>query len=136
MSGFYDNGRRLIAEGQIATLTDVLKAALVSVGYVPNIATHQFVSQLGGFRVATDQTLVGKTTTVPVGGVVDASNVYYQDVPVGYVVPYIVVYKSTGVDATSPLVALFDSGTDLPFTTNGDDVLITWNEGSARIWRV
>ena len=37
-----------------------------------------------------------------------------------------VVYKDTGNNATSPLIAYIDSG-GFPVTTNGGDLTITWN---------
>jgi hypothetical protein len=48
----------------------------------------------------------------------------------------IVVYKDTGSAATSPLVAFFDTATGLPVTPNGGDIIITWDSGANKIFKL
>ena len=46
----------------------------------------------------------------------------------------LVIYKDTGNTATSNLIAYIDTGTGLPFTTNGADVDIVFDSGSNKIF--
>jgi hypothetical protein len=38
-----------------------------------------------------------------------------------------VIYKHTGTESTSTLIAYIDSGTNLPVTPNGGDITVQWN---------
>ena len=48
----------------------------------------------------------------------------------------IVIYKDTGSEATSPLIAYIDTATGLPITPNGGDIIVTWDNGANRIFKV
>ena len=114
--------------------TDNLLVSLVR-GYTVNLATHQFLSDVtgggGGTIVATSGNLAGKTVAL---GVFDATDVTYVAVGAGAACETLVIYKDTGVAATSPLIAYIDSATNLPVTPNGGDILITWDAGANKIF--
>jgi len=102
--------------------TDTINAALVDTGTYTYSAAHQYYSSVSGV-VGTPQTLGSKTVT---NGVFDAADSTFSAVT-GNSVEAIVIYKDTGSAATSPLIAYIDSGTGLPVTPNGGDIVITWN---------
>jgi hypothetical protein len=52
-----------------------------------------------------------------------ASNVTFVGVPGGATLGKVGLYKSTGVDTTSKIIATFDIA---DITTNGGDIVITW----------
>lgn len=132
MNSLYDKGRQSFLEGSIAILTDTIKVALVTGAYTPNLATHQFLSSVTG-RVGTDQVLGSKTST---SGVFAAANATFVAVAPGSTVTYILLYKDTGVAATSPLIALIDTATGLPVLTNGGDITISWDTGVNKILKL
>ena len=41
-----------------------------------------------------------------------------------------------GTEATSPLIAYIDTATGLPITPNGGDIIVTWDNGTNKIFRV
>jgi hypothetical protein len=47
-----------------------------------------------------------------------------------------VIYRDTGVEATSQLVALFDTAINLPITPNGGDITLTWSNDTNRIFKL
>ncbi|WP_368206663.1 hypothetical protein [Aeromonas sp. s5] len=49
---------------------------------------------------------------------------------------YCAIYKDTGSVATSPLIALFETAADLPVSTNGGDIIIAWDNGSNKIFKL
>jgi len=104
--------------------TTGLYAALVTSAYTYS-AAHQFYSSLSGL-VGTDQECTTPTLT---SGTVDANDVTYTAVAGGSTAAAIVLYrKNTGANTTWRLVAYLDTGvTGLPVTTNGGNVVITWN---------
>lgn len=133
-NALYDQARESFL-GQNPTLdwdTDTIKVALLSAGYTPNLATHQYVSDLGANIVARSSALTGKTVAA---GVADANDVTFNAVS-GAQVTRIVIYKDTGSDATSPLICLIDTGTGLPVTPNGGDITITWDNGANKIFKL
>ena len=48
----------------------------------------------------------------------------------------IVIYSDTGTESTSPLIAYIDTATGLPITPNGGDIIVTWDNGTNKIFKV
>ena len=100
-----------------------IKAVLVDLAdYTPNMDTDQYLSDIpAGARVATSGNLSGKTST---NGYADSDSFTFSSVS-GDVSEAIVLYKDTGVAATSPLIAYIDEATaGLPITPNGGDIIV------------
>jgi len=129
----YAFGLQSFGDADIDWSVDTIKIALVTNGYTPNLSTHQYLSDIGANTVGTDQTLGSKSNT---GGVLDGADVTFTAVAGGSTVNYVLVYKSTGVAGTSILIALFDTATGLPVTTNGGDITVTWDNGANRILKI
>ena len=70
------------------------------------------------------QTLGSKTTTA---GTFNAANVTFSAVAPGATASYVCIFKDTGTNSTSPLICLFDTITGFPVSTNGGDIIISWN---------
>ena len=130
----YDSARQGFLEAQINWLTDTMKVLLVDSGaYTPNVSTHQFLADIPiSSRIAGPVTLTAKTTT---GGAADAADVTFTSVS-GASIDMIVIYKDTGTEATSPLIAMIDTATGLPITPNGGDIIVTWDNGVNKIFKV
>lgn len=99
-----------------------VKAALIDTAVYTYSAAHEFYSSVSGV-IGTPATLGTKTFT---NGVFDAADTTWTAVS-GASVEAIIIYIDTGVAATSPLIAYIDSGTGLPVTPNGGDIISTWN---------
>jgi hypothetical protein len=133
-NALYDKARQKFLEGSILYLTDTIKVLLVDIGlYTVNLATHEFLSDIpAGARVGTAQTLAGKTSAA---GVADANDVTFNTVT-GSSVEALVLYKDTGVEATSPLIAYLDTATGLPITPNGGNINVVWDNGANKIFKL
>ena len=133
-NALFDRARKRFLEGQFNWLTDTIKAVLVDTGtYTVNLSAHEFLSDIGtGARVATSAAFTGKSTT---GGAADANDVTFTSVS-GPSVEAIVLYADTGVDATSPLIAWIDTATGLAITPNGGDIIVTWDNGANKIFKL
>lgn len=113
--------------------TDNIKCALVrSSAYTPNMSTDQYLSSVAT-RVADSGNLASKTVTA---GVADAADVTFTAVAAGAAIQYVLIYKDTGVAATSPLIALLDTATGLPVTPNGGDITLAWDNGADKIFKL
>ena len=122
----YDYCRQRFLEAQINWMTDTIKVILVSTSaYTPQTAVHQYLADIPvSARIAGPVTLTAKATT---GGAADAADCTFTSVS-GATINAIVIYKDTGTEATSPLIAYIDTATGLPISPNGGDIIVTWDE--------
>ncbi len=130
----YDTCRQRFLEADINWMTDTIKVLLVDTGaYTPQVGVHQFLSDIPtSARIAGPVTLTSKATT---GGAADAADVTFTAVS-GASIEAIVIYKDSGTPETSPLMAIIDTATGLPITPNGGDIIVTWDNGTNKIFKV
>lgn len=129
----YGKGKEKLL-GSIDLSSDTIKAVLIDTGsYTPNFTTDEFLAVIaGGAIVGTAVALASKTLTL---GVFDAADTTLVAVT-GAQSEAVLLYKDTGSAATSPLIALYDTGTGLPVTPNGGDILIQWDNGANKIFKI
>ncbi len=130
----YDYARQRFLEAQINWMTDTVKVILVDTGaYTPQTSVHQYLSDIPtSARIAGPVTLTAKATT---GGAADAADVTFTAVS-GASIEAIIIYVDTGTESTSPLIAFIDTATGLPITPNGGDIIVTWDNGTNKIFKV
>jgi len=133
-NALYDKGRQGFLEGAIDWDTDDIRVILVDTGaYTVNLATHDNLDDVpGGARIATSGAFSGKTVT---DGVADANDVTLSSVS-GAQSEALVIYKHTGTESTSRLIAYIDTATGLPITPNGADITIQWDNGANKIFKL
>lgn len=133
-NALFDKARQRFLEGQLTWTTDTIKAVLVDTGtYTPNLSAHEYLSDVsGGARISVSGAFSGKSAT---GGAADANDVTFTSVS-GASVEAIIIYKDTGVDASSPLIAYIDTATGLPITPNGGDIIVVWDSGANKIYKL
>lgn len=133
-NALYDTGRAAFLNADVDWLVDNIKCVLIDVAdYTVNLATDDFLDDIPvAARVATSGNLASKTSTA---GVADAADVTFTAVT-GDVSEALVIYKDTGTAATSQLIAYIDTATGLPVTPNGADVLVTWDNGANKIFKL
>lgn len=131
-NALYDKGREAFLAGDLDWDANTIKIALVDTGtYTVDLATHQYLTSLTGV-VGTAQTLGTKTVT---NGVADAADVTFTAVT-GATVEALVIYADTGTAGTSRLIAYIDTGTGLPVTPNGGDIIVVFDNGANRIFKL
>jgi len=130
-NAMYNYGRELFLTAGINWSTADIKVVAIDTGTYTFSAAHQFHSELSGI-VATSGNLASKTVT---GGIADAADVTLSAVT-GSSIEAFVVYKDTGVSGTSPLILYLDSGTGLPVTPNGGDIIIAWANTTNKIFKL
>ena len=127
----YNRGLKELQDGTIDFLNDTIKVMAVGSGYTPN-KDHDFIDMGGAndpvdARISgtTDQTLAGKAITeddTNDRAVYDANDIAYTAVTTGQTITHLLVYKSTGVDTTSVLIAAIA----VSQATNGGDINVAW----------
>ena len=130
----YDKGREGFLDGSIDWDTDDIRCILVDTAdYSVDLAAHDNLDDIpAGARVATSGALTGKTV---VAGVADADDVTFSAVT-GDPSEALVIYKHTGTESTSRLIAYIDSATGLPVTPNGGDITIQWDSAASKIFKL
>lgn len=130
----YDYARQRFLEAQLNWMTDTVKVILVdTAAYSVNTQSHQYLSDVSSSaRIAGPVTLTSKSTT---GGAANAADVTFTSVS-GPSIEAIIIYSDTGSEATSPLIAYIDTATGLPITPNGGDIIVTWDRGTNKIFKV
>jgi len=123
-----------LGTGSIDLSAGTFKIALVDTGtYTVDAsdAGHEFLSDLSG--VLETATLVTPTW---VARVFDADDFVgtFPDGGGGFTGEALVIYKDTGVAATSPLMFYLDTVTGLPITLDGTDDSLTFN--ASGIWKL
>ena len=131
-NALYDKGRQGFLDGSIDWDTDDIRLALLSAGYTPDLATHDMVDDLGANIVARSGAFTGKSAT---DGVADASDVTISAVS-GAQITRIAIYKYNASDAAARLIALIDTGTGIPVTPNGGDIIVQWDNGANKIFKL
>jgi hypothetical protein len=135
MSALYDKAREGYLSGALNWLTDDVRAILIdSADYTVDLAIHDFLDDVpGAARVAVSPSLTGKTAT---NGVADAAGTTFPLVT-GDQSEVVVLYKHTGTDSTSRLIAFVDTfSSGMPVTPNGGDITVAWSTGANRIFKL
>lgn len=138
-NALYDSGREGFLDATIDWDTSNTKVALVdSAVYTVNLATHKFMSSVASV-VATTAAQSGKTVTA---GVADANDDTFT-AATGAQSEALIVYQSSAVtggadvaNTAQRLIAYIDTATGLPVTPNGGNIVVTWDSGSNRIFKL
>ena len=124
-NALYTFGLENLLGGDIDWDANNIKVVLLDEGVdVPVLATDDALDDItAGARIATSGNLASKTKT---GGVADAADVTFTAVS-GASVESLTTYKDSGVESTSLLICNHDTGTGLPVTPNGGDIICSFN---------
>jgi hypothetical protein len=134
-NSLFDKARQRFLEGSINWNTDTIKAVLVDLAaWTPNLASNEYFADVSpsAYTGIAPVTLTGKSTA---GGAAAAANVTFTSVS-GASLEAIVLFKFVTNNADSPLIALIDTATGLPITPNGGDIIVTWDTGVNKIFRL
>ena len=134
-NALYGLGRGHFLDGDIDWTADNIEMCFMdSADYTLNIDTDEDqVDLTDAGIVATSATFLGgKTSTL---GVADADDKTIATVS-GDQFEYIVLFKDSGTDATSWLIACIDTATGLPCTPNGGDITVAWDAGANKIFKL
>lgn len=133
-NSLYAKGREGFLSSDIDWDANTIKCVFLDgADYTPNLSTHDNLDDVpSAARVGTAQTLANKTVT---DGIADADDVTFTALT-GDQVEYILIYKDTGTESTSRLIALIDTATGLPLTPSGSNVTISWSNGADKIFKL
>jgi hypothetical protein len=140
----YDKGRELFLSAQINWATANIKCVLVDTasGKYSFSPAHQFYNSVNQNASVVSGPIslawsgAGSPNLPVAGGAADADDVTFPAVS-GASIEAIVIYEDKGTgDAAAPLIAYIDTATGLPITPNGGDIIVTWDNGTNKIFRL
>jgi hypothetical protein len=139
---FYLKGKKHFAFGDIvwkAAAGSTIRCFIVdSADYTVDTSAHEFLSDVpaaareGGSGTGYNQGALMTLIDAADDGILDAADTTMSAVT-GDQAEYIVIYKQGTADADSILLLLIDVATGLAITPNGNDILITWDNGANKI---
>lgn len=142
-NALFDPGREGFLLGEIDFDTAVIKVSPVR-GYTFS-AAHKFVSDVTGaggtIHGGATATLASKTGT---SGVADAADITFTALTAtGAAACSLLVYQASAVGGGADVAATaqrvigwIDTGTNIPFTPNGGDVTVAWDNGANKIFKL
>jgi hypothetical protein len=139
VNALFPSAKEGLLRGEVDWDTAVFKVAAVrGYTYSTSHATVADAVAAGATLAATSAALTSKTYT---GGVADAADTTLTAVAANASPHGLLVFQSSavtgGADVAQSLQRVLlwlDTGTLLPFTTNGGDVTVTWDNGANRIF--
>lgn len=134
-SAFYGKALEAFGNGAINWASDTIKAMLVDTAfYTVDLAAHDYLDDIPlGARVGSAVTLASKTNVL---GVFDAADIVFTGLTSAPSIEALVLFKDTGNDATSNLIAYIDTATGLPVAAGATQVNVTWDNGANRIGKL
>ncbi|MFD7093379.1 hypothetical protein [Streptomyces xanthophaeus] len=120
-SALYPSFKALLLTAGLNLSSADIRAVIIDSADYSYSAAHDFLDDVpAGARVAVSPALSSKTTT---GGVFDAADAVFT-AATGDSVETIVLYRHTGTDATSELIAYIDG---VSVTPNGGNITASWH---------
>jgi len=133
-NALYDFGRQSFADADIDWSAHDIKLVFVDEAddTIDLAADEDLADRAVASRVATSGNFASKTN---VAGVLDAADITVSTVT-GDQFESIDIYKDSGVESTSILIANLDVATGLPFTPSGGDISVQWDSGANKILKL
>jgi hypothetical protein len=138
MSAIYPRAKEDFLSGAINLSTDTIRVILVDTGVYTFSSSHTSLADIpAAARVTnfggTAQALASKTVT---SGIFDAADVSFSGLSSAPSFEAFVIYRDTGTESTSRLIAFIDSGTNLPTAANANTVNLAFDNGANRIFGI
>lgn len=132
MSDLYPSVKSLLLTAGIDLENDAgIKAVLIDSADYTYSTAHDFLNDVAVVaRVGTPTALASRTINQPSAGVFDAADTTLTAVT-GDPSEAILLFKDTGTEATSDLIAYIDG---FSVTPNGGNIIISWDAGTSRIF--
>lgn len=132
-NALFDSARQLFLEGALNWKTDSIYVALIDTAKISvNLTAHDKYSTYQGAVVGSPVQLMNKRTD---GGAADADDVTFQSVS-GSSVSALLLYRQGVPEQNGNLIAWIDNASGLPIIPNGGDIIVTWDNGNNKIFKL
>lgn len=134
----YDSARAKFALGTLNWEDASWKAILVKTtcAFEATDATMSDITPSDVVAAAQSMDTSSGSYGVQTNGAVDAADVTFPNVSGDQIGAIIIYSEEAATDAQRHLVAYFGSATGLPITPNGGNIIVTWDNGTNKIFRL
>lgn len=134
-NGLYDGGRSDLARANIDWINDDIKVMIVDINeYTIDLTSDNFLEDVPSDARIAIATLTG--TSEDGTGICDADDTTFPSVAAGQDIGAVILYKNTGFENSSRLIAAYDSAVNLPAVSDGTDVIIQWPETADKLFKL
>lgn len=131
-NAIYPSAKEGFLGADIDLMADDIRVVMVDLADYTYNAAHDFLNDVpSGARVGSATALTGKSIT---GGVFDADDTTIVGVA-GDQTEALIIYKHTGTESTSPVIAFYDNA-QVVVLPNGGDVVVQWDNGANKIFKL
>lgn len=134
-NALYGKGREAFGAAGINWASDDIRALLVDTAlYTVDIDVHDNLDDVAaGSRVGAAVALATKTNTL---GVMDCADFSFTGLTAAPTIEALIIYKHTGTESTSTLIAYIDTATGLPVSAGATQVDITVDSGANKLFKL
>ena len=134
-NAMYGKGREAFGNGGINWSSDTISAFLIdTASYTVSIDTHDNLDDIpAGARVGASVSLASKTNTL---GVFDCADFSFTGLTSAPTIEALVIFKNTGTESTSTLIAYIDTATGLPVAAGATQVDVTVDNGANKLFKL
>lgn len=131
----FDHARELFLTGALDWTSSTIYAAMIDTSlYTKDVSGHSYLSDVSGSAIIS--TSPAFTNKGAAGGAASADSVTFSSVSHANPLGGIIIYAYISAPETSPLIAWIDTATGLPITPNGGDIIVNWDPGPNKIFRL
>jgi hypothetical protein len=134
MNVLYPSAKQMLLEAQLNWLTDPIYAILLDTGFYTYSPNHTSLADIDGQAFIRSSTvLTGRSSLL---GAADANDLDFDPVLGGPIIRAMILVKDGGTAAGSKLVAYIDQAVNLPYTPDGRNIVVIWDNGPNRIFHI
>jgi hypothetical protein len=130
----YLPAKQMMLEAKLNWLADPIYVILLDTTYYLFSANHASLDDVDGRAfVRSSPLLAGKSI---INGAADAADVSVPPVMGGPIIRALILVKDGGNALDSKLIAYIDTAANLPYTPDGRNIVIIWDDGPNRVFRL
>ncbi len=130
----YPSAKQMLLEAQLNWLADPIYAILLDTNYYTYSPNHTSLADIDGAAfIRSSAVLTGRTSLL---GVADANDLSFDPVLGGPIIRAMILVKDGGIAEESKLVAYIDQAVNLPYTPDGRNIVVIWDNGPNRIFHL
>lgn len=124
----------MLLEAQLNWLSDPIYAILLDTTYYTFSPNHASLADIDSHAfIASSAYLTGRTSLL---GAADATDLDFDPITGGPIIRAMILVKDGGTAINSKLVAYIDQAYNLPYTPDGRNIVVIWDNGPNRIFHI
>ena len=134
MNTLYTSAKQMLLEAQLNWLTDPVYGILLNSAFYTFSPNHSSLADIDSEAfIRSSNYLTGRTA---LNGAADADDLPFDAIEGGPIVTAMILVKDGGTASSTKLIAYIDQAVNLPYTPDGRNILVVWDNAPSRIFRI